>query len=139
MAEKNPKKMRIPNDQLSDSDSSEEETSQHLCTSPEEILYHTIKGSAQAAQATQVALAHTTAQCNPTVKRGPAKWSKIKKLLKGQASDKLTQRKISLIDTQISFSIPEYISYYFDMCTVRQDECIQLDKSSRPYCTRDPS
>ena len=29
-----------------------------------------IKGSAQA---TQVALAHTTAQCNPTVKRGPAK------------------------------------------------------------------
>ena len=47
-AEKNPKKMRIANDHLSDSDSSEEETSQHLCTSPEERLYHTIKGSAQA-------------------------------------------------------------------------------------------
>ena len=69
MAEKNPKKMQIPNDYLSDSDSSEEETSQHLHTSPEEKLYHTIKGSAQA---TQVALAHITAQCNPTVEREPA-------------------------------------------------------------------
>ena len=90
MAEKNPKKMRIPSDHLSDSDSSEEETSQHLRTSPKERLYHTIKGSAQA---TQVALAHTMAQCNPTVKRGLAKWPKIKKLPKGQASDKLTQTK----------------------------------------------
>ena len=90
MAEKNPKKMRIPNDYLSDSDSSEEETSQHLCTSPEERLYHTVKGSAQA---THVALAHTTVQCNPTVERGLAKQPKIKKLTKGQASDKLTQTK----------------------------------------------
>ena len=48
MAEKNPEKMRIPNDYLSDSDSSEEETSQHLHTSLEERLYHTVKGSAQA-------------------------------------------------------------------------------------------
>ena len=70
MAEKNSKKPWIPNDYLSDSDSSEEETSQHLCTSPEERLYHTIKGSAQA---TQVALAHTMVQCNSTVERGPAK------------------------------------------------------------------
>ena len=62
MAEKNPKKMRTPSDYLSDSDSSEEETSQHLRTSPEERLYNTIKGSAQA---TQVALAHTMVQCNP--------------------------------------------------------------------------
>ena len=60
----------------------------HLHTSPEERLYHTVKGSAQA---TQAALVHTTAQCNPTVKRGPAKQPKIKKLPKGQASDKLTQ------------------------------------------------
>ena len=89
MAEKNPKKMRIQSDYLSDSDSSEE-TSQHLCTSPEERLYNTIKGSAQA---TQVALAHTTAQCNPTVERGPAKQPKIKKLPEEQASDKLTQTK----------------------------------------------
>ena len=64
MAEKNPKKMRTQSDYLSDSESSEEETSQHLCTSPEERLYNTIKGSAQAMQA---ALAHTMAQCNPTV------------------------------------------------------------------------
>ena len=52
--------------------------------------YHTVKGSAQA---TQAALAHTTAQCNPTVKREPAKQPKIKKLPKGQASDKMTQTK----------------------------------------------
>ena len=88
MAEKNPKKMRIPHDYLLDSGSSEEETSQHLHTSPEERLYNTIKGSAQAMQ---VALAHTTVQCNPTVKRGLAKQPKKKKLPKGQASDKLTQ------------------------------------------------
>ena len=64
MVEKNPKKMRTQSDYLSDSESLEIETSQHLCTSPEEILYNTVKGSAQAMQ---VVLAHTTAQCNPTV------------------------------------------------------------------------
>ena len=90
MAEKNPKKTRRLNDYISDSESSEEETSQHLHTSPEERLYNTVKGSAQA---TQAALAHTTAQCNPTVKRGRAKQPKIKKLPKGQASDKMTQTK----------------------------------------------
>ena len=90
MAEKNPKKTRIQRDYLSDSDSSEDKTSQHLHTSPEERLYNTVKGSAQA---TQAALAHTTAQCNPTVIRGLAKQSKIKKLPTEQASDKLTQRK----------------------------------------------
>ena len=58
------------NDYLSDSDSSKEEASQQLHASPEERLHHTVKGSAQA---TQVALAHTMAQCNPTVERGPAK------------------------------------------------------------------
>ena len=89
MAEKNPK-MRMLSDYLSDSDSSEEEISQHLHTSPEERLYNTVKGSAQAMQA---ALAHTMAQCNPTVERGPTKQPKIKKLPKGQASDKSTQMK----------------------------------------------
>ena len=39
----------------------------------------------------QVALAHTMAQCNPTVERGLAKQPKIKKLPKEQASDKVTQ------------------------------------------------
>ena len=88
MAEKNPKKMQ--SDYLSDSESLEEETSHHLCTSPEERLYNTIKGSAQA---TRAALAHTMAQCNLTVERGLAKQPKIKKLPKGQASDKLIQMK----------------------------------------------
>ena len=41
----------------------------------------------------QAALAHTTAKCNPTVERGPAKQPKIKKLPKEQASDKSTQTK----------------------------------------------
>ena len=78
MAEKNPKKTQTPNDYLSDSDSSEEETSPHLRTSPEERLYHMVKGSAQAMQ---VALAYTMVQCNPTVKRGPAKQPKIRNSL----------------------------------------------------------
>ena len=85
MVEKNPKKMKTQSDYLSDSDSSEDEASQHLRTSPEERLCSTVKGSAQAKQ---VALAHTTAQCNPTVERGPPKQPKIKKLPKGQALDK---------------------------------------------------
>ena len=89
MVEKNPKKMRTQSDYLSDGDSSEE-TSQHLCTSPEERLYNMVRGSAQA---TQAALANTMAQCNPTVERGLAKQPKIKKLPKEQASDKLTQMK----------------------------------------------
>ena len=58
--------MRTQSDYLSDSDSSEDEVSQHLCTSPEEKLYSAVKGSVQV---TQVALAHTTVQCNPTVER----------------------------------------------------------------------
>ena len=90
MAENNPLKKKIPIDYISDSESSEEEINQHLCTSQEERLYHTIKGSAQAMQA---ALAHTTAQCNPTVERGLVKQPKIKPLPKGKASDKTTQMK----------------------------------------------
>ena len=82
--------MKRQSDYLPDSDSSEEDISQHLHTSPEERLYSNIKGSAQV---TQVALAHTTVQCNPTVERGLPKQPKIKKLPKGQASDKVTQTK----------------------------------------------
>ena len=107
MAEKNPKKLRIPNDYLSDRDSLEEETSQHLCTSPEERLYNIIKGSAQA---TQVTLAHTMAQYNPTVERGLAKQPKIKKL-KLQINQHRQKRKISLIDTPILFSNILYFLY----------------------------
>ena len=90
MAEKNPKKMKTQSDYLSDSDFSEEEVSQHLCTSLEERLYSTVKGSVQA---TQVALAQTTVQCNPTVERGLPKQPKTKKLPRGHPSDKLTQTK----------------------------------------------
>ena len=67
MAEKNPKKMKTQSDYLSDSNSLEDEVSQHLHTSQEERLHSTVKGSAQA---TQVALAHSTVQCNPMVERG---------------------------------------------------------------------
>ena len=64
MAEKKPQKIKTQSDYLSDSDTSEDEVSQNLCTSQEERLYGTVKGLVQV---TQVALAHTTAQCNPTV------------------------------------------------------------------------
>ena len=90
MVEKNPKKTKPQSDYLSDSDSSEDKVSQHLRTSQEERLYGTVKGSGQV---TQVALAHSTAQCNPTVERGLPKQPKIKKLSKGQALEKVTQRK----------------------------------------------
>ena len=68
MAEKKPQKTKIQNDYISDSDTSEDEVSLHLHTSQEERLYGTVKGLVQA---TQAALAHTKAQCNPTVERGP--------------------------------------------------------------------
>ena len=82
--------MKTQSENLSDSDSSEDAVSQHLCTSPEERLYSTVKGLVQV---TQAALAHTTAQCNSTVERGWPKQPKIRKLPKGQASDKSTQTK----------------------------------------------
>ena len=90
MAEKNPKKMKTQSDYLSDSDSLEDETSQHLCTSLEERLYSTVKGLVQV---TQVALANTMAQCNPMVETGLPKQPKIKKLPTRQASEKSTQTK----------------------------------------------
>ena len=61
-----------------------------LCTSQEERVCGTIKGSAQA---TQAVLSHTTAKCNPMVERGPPKQPKIKKLFKEQAADKAMQTK----------------------------------------------
>ena len=77
MAESNSQQKKTPNDYISDSEYSDEEMNQHLCTSQEERLYDTIKGSAQA---TQAALAYTMAQCNPSVKRGPDRQLKIKPL-----------------------------------------------------------
>ena len=95
MAENNPPQKKTPTDYISDSESSDEELNQHLCTSQEERYYDTIKGSAQA---TQAVLSYTMAQCNPTVERGPARELKIKPLPKGKTEDKTTQtqEKISL-------------------------------------------
>ena len=90
MAEKKVQKIEVQSEYLSDSKSSEDEVNPHLCTSQEERVYGTIKGSGQA---TQAALSHTTTQCNLTVERGPPKQPKIKKLSKEQAADKATWTK----------------------------------------------
>ena len=90
MAEKKGPKTKAQSDYLSDSKSSEEEANPQLCTSQEERVYSTIKGSAQV---TQAALSHTRAQCNSMVERGPPKWPKIKKLSKEQAANKHMQTK----------------------------------------------
>ena len=68
MVEKQVPKTKVQSDQLSDSDTPDEEVDPQLRTSEEERIYGTIRGSAQA---TQAALSHTRAQCNPTVERGP--------------------------------------------------------------------
>ena len=91
MAEKKALKIKTQSDYLSHSESSEDEVNSHLCTSQEERVYGTIKGSMQA---TQVVLSHSTVHCNPTVERGPPKQPKIKKLSKEQVSDKTTQTKV---------------------------------------------
>ena len=68
MAEKKIPKTKAQSDQLSDSDTPDEEVDPQLRMSEEERIYEMIRGSAQA---TQVVLSHTRAQCNPTVERGP--------------------------------------------------------------------
>ena len=90
MVEKNVQKIIAQSDYLSDSKSSENEVNPHLRTSQEERACGTIKGSALV---TQVALSHTTMQCNPTVEKGPPKQPKIKKLSKEQAADKTMRLK----------------------------------------------
>ena len=90
MAEKKVQKTKVQSDYLSGSESSEDKVDPHLCTTQEKRVYGTIKGSAQA---TQAALSHTRAQCNPMVERGPPKQPKIKKLSKEQAADKHMQTK----------------------------------------------
>ena len=88
MAENNPPQKKTPTDYISDSESSDEELNQHLHTSQEERFYNTIKGSAQA---TQVVLSYTMAQCNPTAERGSDRKPKIKPLPIEKAEDKTTQ------------------------------------------------
>ena len=88
MAENNPPQKKTPTDYISDSESSDEELNQHLRTFQEERYYDTIKGSAQT---TQVASSYTTAQCNPTVERGPDRKLQKKPLSKEKSEDKTTQ------------------------------------------------
>ena len=88
--EKKVQKTKTQSDYLSDSEALEDKVNPYLCTSQEERIYGTIKGSAQA---TQAVLSHTRAQSNLTVERGPSKQPKIKKLSKEQAADKHTQTK----------------------------------------------
>ena len=90
MAKKQVPKTKVQSDQLSDSDTPDEEVDPQLRTSEEERIYGMIRGSAQA---TQAALLHTRAQYNPTVERGPPWRPKIKKLSKDRAAEKATQTK----------------------------------------------
>ena len=90
MAEKKIQKTKVQSDQLSDSDTPDEEVDPQLRTSEEERIYGMIRGSTLA---TQVALSHTRVQTNPTVERGPPWRPKIKKLSKDRAAEKATQTK----------------------------------------------
>ena len=62
MVEKKVPKTKAQSDQLSDSDTPDEEVDPQLRMSEEERIYRMIRGSTQA---THVALLHTRAQCNP--------------------------------------------------------------------------
>ena len=89
MAEGKDEKPTNPNNQLSGSDTSDEEPiNPILKTSVEERHYGTIPGLVLA---TQAALVHSWAQANPTVERGPSHTKKVKKLSKERAADKSTQ------------------------------------------------
>ena len=90
MVEEKILKMKVQSEQLSDSDTPDEEEDPQLCTSEEERIYGMIRGSTQAMQ---VALLHSRAQTNLTVERGPPRRPKIKKLSKDKAAEKATQAK----------------------------------------------
>ena len=90
MAEKEIPKIKTQSDQLSDSNTPDEETDPQLCTSEEERNYGMIRGSAHT---TQVALSHSRVQTNPTIERGPLQRPKIKKLPRDEAAEKGTQTK----------------------------------------------
>ena len=90
MVEGKIQKTKAQSEQLSDSDTPDEETDPQHHTSEEERIYGMIRGSTQAMQ---VALSHSRAQTNPTVERGPPRRPKIKKLSKDKAAEKCTQTK----------------------------------------------
>ena len=83
-------KIKTHSDQLSDSDTPDEEANLQLRTSEEERNCGMIRGSAQA---TQVALSHSRVHTNPTVERGTPRRPKVKKLPKDKAAEKGTQTK----------------------------------------------
>ena len=83
-------KINTQGDQLSDSDTPDEEADPWLRTSEEERQYGMIKESAQA---TQAALSHSRVQTNPTVERGPPQRPKTKKLPRDKAAEKGTHTK----------------------------------------------
>ena len=90
MAEEKILKTKVQSEQLSDSNTPDEEADPRLRTSEEERIYGMTRGSTQAMQ---VALSHSRAQTNPTVERGPPRRPKIKKLSKDKAAEKATQTK----------------------------------------------
>ena len=82
-------KPKNPNNQLSNSDTSDEEPiNPILKTSVEERHYGTIPSLALA---TQAALSHSRAQANPTVESRSSHMVRVKKLPKEKATDKSTQ------------------------------------------------
>ena len=89
MAEEKIPKIKTQSDQLSNSDTPDEEADSRLHTSEEERNYG-IRGSMQD---TQAALSHSRIQTNPTVERGPPQRPKIKKLPRDKAVEKGTQTK----------------------------------------------
>ena len=90
MVEEKIPKIKTQSDQLSDSDTQDEEADPRLRTSEEERNYGMIRGSTQA---TQAALSHFRVQTNPTIERGPPRRPKIKKLSRDKAAEKGTQTK----------------------------------------------
>ena len=90
MVEKQIPKINTPSDQLSDSDTLDEEADPRLRTSEEERQYGMIRGSTQA---TQAAFSHSRVQTNPTIERGPPQRPKTKKLPRDKVAEKGTQTK----------------------------------------------
>ena len=90
MAEKKIPKIKAQSEQLSDSDTPDEEADLRLHTSEEERQYGMLRGSSQA---TQASLSYSRVQTNPTVERGPPRRPKIKKLPRDKAAEKGTQTK----------------------------------------------
>ena len=120
MAEKKIPKIKAQSEQLSDSNTPDEEADPRLCTSEEERQYGMIRGSAQA---TQAALSHARAQTNQTVERGPPQRPRIKKLPKTKqqkSAPRLRTRKNKcdkhLLCIITIFPFYEYITVYLQFC-----------------------